>query len=231
MPHLLFTVRDWRMCVYGTRTTPPSDACLSVQGPPGCGKTATAWCLARALLRGADTKATLLSVNASEVRSARALEARFDEFERVGVRAVLPPRRHRIMLFDEADRCAAARARVRPRARACEARAAQHAPKRARRAASVHGCASRCAAARNLQRVVGATRVDPGSGARAARLRAESHPHALPPQSQCIILRFEALTADGMQRRLAQICAAESVRQAGVSAARVLCAPARVGLN
>ena len=73
---------------------------LILSGPPGCGKTTSVMCLARALL-GDYCKVGVLELNASDDRGIDVVRDRIKNFAHQKV--TLPPGRHKIIILDEAD--------------------------------------------------------------------------------------------------------------------------------
>ena len=73
---------------------------LILSGPPGCGKTTSVMCLARALL-GDHAKVGVLELNASDDRGIDVVRDKIKNFAHQKV--TLPNQRHKIIVLDEAD--------------------------------------------------------------------------------------------------------------------------------
>jgi replication factor C subunit 2/4 len=78
---------------------------LIISGPPGCGKTTSIMCLARALLGSEHeklAKESVLELNASDERGIDVVRNQIKMFAQK--RVSLPPGRHKIIILDEADK-------------------------------------------------------------------------------------------------------------------------------
>jgi replication factor C subunit 2/4 len=73
---------------------------LILSGPPGCGKTTSVMCLARALL-GDHAKVGVLELNASDDRGIDVVRDKIKNFAHQKI--TLPNNRHKIIILDEAD--------------------------------------------------------------------------------------------------------------------------------
>ncbi|MCL4144239.1 UNVERIFIED_CONTAM: hypothetical protein GTU68_045346, partial [Idotea baltica] len=73
---------------------------IIIAGPPGCGKTTTILCLARALL-GSSFKEGVMELNASNDRGIDVVRNKIKMFAQQKV--TLPKGRHKIIILDEAD--------------------------------------------------------------------------------------------------------------------------------
>jgi len=74
---------------------------LILAGPPGCGKTTSVLCLARALLGEEHVKAGVLEMNASDDRGIDAVRDKIKNFAQQKV--TLPEGRQKLIILDEAD--------------------------------------------------------------------------------------------------------------------------------
>lgn len=76
---------------------------LILSGPPGTGKTTSILALAHALL-GPSYRSAVLELNASDDRGIDVVRNKIKMFAQQKV--TLPPGRHKVIILDEADRCA-----------------------------------------------------------------------------------------------------------------------------
>lgn len=74
---------------------------LILAGPPGCGKTTSVFCLARALLGDSHVKQGVLEMNASDDRGIDAVREKIKNFAMQKV--TLPEGRQKLIILDEAD--------------------------------------------------------------------------------------------------------------------------------
>lgn len=74
---------------------------MILSGPPGCGKTTSMLCLARTMLKKSFGDA-VLELNASDDRGINVVRETISRF--IDKRLTLPPKTHKIVILDEADR-------------------------------------------------------------------------------------------------------------------------------
>lgn len=165
---------------------------LVISGPPGCGKTTSVMCLARALLSSPNytmnssssfstgeelMKAAVLELNASDERGIDVVRNSIKMFAQKKVS--LPPGRHKIVILDEADNMT------------------EGAQQALRRTMEIYSSTTRFALACNISSKI-----------------------IEPIQSRCAVLRFTRLSNEEVMERLVYVCEEENVQytEAGLRA-------------